>query len=171
MPRTGGRQKGTKNKSALERMAKPAAAAKTPGRRGGRAKGTPNKKTLLVSEAKASILGGLTPSEIADMQPLDVLEFVMHRALEAGELDLAIKVACELVPYFHAKVKTKEATTDYSDEADITKWTDQQLSDSFAEIQRKKLRPNRTPPASSALPLPPGRRGVFGKCPPDQTSG
>ncbi len=53
----------------------------------------------------------------------------MRRALETGELELAIRVACELAPYFHAKVKPSAAPADDSGGGDISTWSDQKLGD------------------------------------------
>ena len=55
---------------------------------GGRQKGTPNKATVRLAaklaEAAGRATAGLSPSEIASMVPLDVMQYAMRLALLAG---------------------------------------------------------------------------------------
>ena len=75
---------------------------------GGRQKGTPNKATVRLAakfaEAAERATAGLSPSEIASMLPLDVMQYAMRLELQGGKWRSAASIAEKAAPYLHAKM-------------------------------------------------------------------
>ena len=75
---------------------------------GGRQKGTPNKATVRLAtklaEAAEQATGSLSPTEIASMLPLDVMQYAMRLELECGQLRSAASIAEKAAPYVHPKM-------------------------------------------------------------------
>src|SRR5271168_4263558 len=75
---------------------------------GGRQKGTPNKATVWLAakltEVAERATAGLSPSEIASMLPLDVMQYAMRLELQGGQLRSAASIAEKAAPYVHPKM-------------------------------------------------------------------
>ena len=75
---------------------------------GGRQKGTPNKRKAQLdakfAEAAGQATAGLSPSEIASMLPLDVMQYAMRLELQGGQLRSAASIAEKAAPYVHPKM-------------------------------------------------------------------
>ena len=72
---------------------------------GGRQKGTPNKATVRLAEKLAEAaeraIADLSPSEIASMLPLDVMQYAMRLELKGGQWRSAASIAEKAAPYVH----------------------------------------------------------------------
>jgi hypothetical protein len=77
--KTGGRQKGTRNKTKAQLDAK-------------------------LAEAAGQLTAGLSSAEIATMTPLDVMVGAMRLAVEIHDWRSAASIAEKAAPYFHAKL-------------------------------------------------------------------
>ena len=77
--KTGGRQKGTRNKAKAQLDAK-------------------------LAEAAVRLTAGLSPSEIDTMTPLEVMVGAMRLAVNNGEWRSAASIAEKAAPYLHAKL-------------------------------------------------------------------
>ena len=75
---------------------------------GGRQKGTPNKRKAdydsKFAEAAGRASTGLSPSEIASMLPLDVMQYAMRLELQGGQWRSAASIAEKAAPYVHPKM-------------------------------------------------------------------
>ena len=75
---------------------------------GGRQKGTPNKSRALLdaqlAEASARLNAGLLPSNIASMTPLEVMLHAMHLEAENGRWQQAAAIAEKASPYVHPRL-------------------------------------------------------------------
>jgi hypothetical protein len=75
---------------------------------GGRQKGTPNKATVRLAaklaEAAERATADLSPSEIASMLPLDVMQYAMRLELQGGQWRSAASIAEKAAPYVHPKM-------------------------------------------------------------------
>src|SRR3954466_9113184 len=77
---------------------------------GGRVAGTKNRKTrerdAAFADARVRAMLGvvMTPEQIEELIPLDVMKLVMRHRLHAGDLDGAAAAANQLAPYLHARL-------------------------------------------------------------------
>ena len=75
---------------------------------GGRQKGTPNKRKAecdaKFAEAVGQMTAALSPSEIASMLPLDVMQYAMRLELQGGQWRSAASIAEKAAPYVHPKM-------------------------------------------------------------------
>ena len=75
---------------------------------GGRQKGTPNKRKAeydaKLAEAAGRATTGLSPSEIASMMPVDVVQYAMRLELQGGRWRSAASIAEQAAPYVHPKM-------------------------------------------------------------------
>jgi hypothetical protein len=79
-------------------------------RYGGRTAGVPNKAVRLRHEARqqAIIDAGLSAEVVEQISPLQVMLICMHRALAAGNIQLAMACAASAAPYCHARLSQSE---------------------------------------------------------------
>jgi hypothetical protein len=86
------------------------AAPKGHPRYGGRAKGALNRKDRLHQQALAAaiIAAALTPEQLAELSPLEVMRAIMRHRFGAGDYDGALAAAREAAPYVHAKLSSAE---------------------------------------------------------------
>jgi hypothetical protein len=75
---------------------------------GGRQRGTPNKASAQLAtelaEAAGRVTASLSPSEMANMTPLEVMLYAMRHELECGQVRLAASIAEKAAPYVHGKM-------------------------------------------------------------------
>jgi hypothetical protein len=75
---------------------------------GGRQKGTRNKATVrlkaILAEATEQAMAGPSASEIASMSPLDVMHYAMKLQAESGQWRSAASIAEKVAPYVHPKM-------------------------------------------------------------------
>ena len=75
---------------------------------GGRQKGTRNKATVRLDAKLAEVAeratAGLSSSETATIMPLEVMLLAMRLELEGGQWRSAASIAEKAAPYFHPKV-------------------------------------------------------------------
>ena len=75
---------------------------------GGRQKGTRNKATVRLdaklAEAAERATAGLSSSEVATMTPLDVMHYAMRLELQGGHWRSAAAIAEKAAPYVHSKM-------------------------------------------------------------------
>jgi hypothetical protein len=117
--KTGGRQKGT---------------PKT----GGRVAGVPNKANRLIHEAmiippSAYVEVGLTPAMIENLTPLGCMLLVMHKALEANNLPLAMSCAAVAAPCVHPRLTSSEVRVSGT----IAHLSDQDLEQEIAALEAR----------------------------------
>ena len=93
---------------------------------GGRVKGSLNKSTvnqmMSMNEAFKEIASELTRAEVDNISPKDVLLRIMRAAFNAGNINLAMAAAEKASPYCHARLANttmeatiKRAPSDFSD--------------------------------------------------------
>ena len=75
---------------------------------GGRQKGTRNKATVRLdaklAEGAERVTAGLSPSETATIMPLEVMLLAMRHELEGGQWRSAASITERAAPYVHPKV-------------------------------------------------------------------
>jgi hypothetical protein len=90
---------------------------------GGRQKGAPNKATVQLAaklaEAAERATAGLSPSEIASMLPLDVMQYAMRLELQGGRWRSAASIAEKAALYLHAKMAPRSEDRDADRELTI----------------------------------------------------
>jgi hypothetical protein len=83
------------------------AGAKPGERRGGRPPGGKNKSTVdrerRFADAEAAAIAALTPDEIDNITPEQVMILAMRTAVRGGNLVLAHKLGVDVAPYLHSK--------------------------------------------------------------------
>ena len=57
-----------------------------------------------LAETAERTTAGLSPSEIANIQPVDVMLYAMRLELQGGQWRSAASIAEKAAPYFHPKV-------------------------------------------------------------------
>ena len=81
-------------------------------RRGGRQVGSRNKalqeRDRRYAEAEAAAIAALTPEQIDNITPEQVLMLAMKTAIRGGNLTLARNVAVDIAPYKHSKKAPKD---------------------------------------------------------------
>jgi hypothetical protein len=73
---------------------------------GGRQRGTPNKTRAQLDAklAEVALTAGLPPPQIANMTPLEVMLYAMRHELECGQVRSAASIAEKAAPYVHCKM-------------------------------------------------------------------
>jgi hypothetical protein len=84
-------------------------------RSGGRRKGISNialqRRELALQEAMA---GALTPEQVAELSPLEVMRAVMRERFRAGDHAGALAAAAVAAPYVHARLAMSEVNVHHS---------------------------------------------------------
>ena len=87
---------------------------------GGKVKGSKNKTTIAREQALSSAyedcFAHLTEAQIDALEPLDVLRMVMHANVRARQPGLAALIARDMAPYRHAKLAPKIVKNEDDDE-------------------------------------------------------
>jgi hypothetical protein len=82
---------------------------------GGRRKGLSNlalaRRELALQEAMAA---ALTPEQVAELSPLEVMRTVMRRRIQAGDDAGALAAAAVAAPYVHARLAMSEVRVQHS---------------------------------------------------------
>ena len=84
----------------------PGGGSKPGERRGGRKKGTPNKRTVKTQETVDKFLEGI------GNRPLEAMQEIAEKAIEIGDLSLALNAYKELAQYVAPKRKAIEHSQD-----------------------------------------------------------
>jgi hypothetical protein len=90
---------------------------------GGKKKGTRNINSRVRERERmlqAAIAAALTPEQVAELSPLEVMRTVMRRRIQAGDEAGALAAAAVAAPYVHARlsmsdVRVQHSTADRSD--------------------------------------------------------
>lgn len=102
---------------------------------GGRVAGVRNKTTRLREQAmvRALVESALTPEQIAELTPLDVLLRIMRSAYQAGDVAAAQAAAMAAAPYVHAKLSSSDVRITDTNAAK----SDEQVDAEIAAIHAK----------------------------------
>jgi hypothetical protein len=119
-------------------MSRPPGRPKGTQKTGGRVAGTPNRVNRLVHEAKLIPPGayaevGLSPEVIESITPLQCMLFVMHKALEANNMALAMSCAAVAAPYVHPKL----TSSDVRISGELTTKSDAELAAEIVALEAK----------------------------------
>lgn len=111
------------------------AAPKGHPRYGGRTRGTLNHATRLRQQAlaNATIAAALTPEQITELTPLEVMRAIMRNRFHAGDYDGALAAAKEAAPYVHAKLSSSDVRLT----GELTTKTDAELVAEIAALEGK----------------------------------
>ena len=90
---------------------------------GGRQKGTRNKATVRLdaklAEATERAIASLPTSEVASISPLEVMQYAMRLELQGGHWRSAAAIAEKAAPYVHSKMAPR-ANGGHGDDDEVT---------------------------------------------------
>jgi hypothetical protein len=111
------------------------AAPKGHPRYGGRQKGSLNRKDRLHQQAiaAATIAAALTPEQVAELTPLEVMRAIMRNRFRAGDYNGALAAARECAPYCHARL----AQTEMRITGELSAMSDADLTEEIAALEAR----------------------------------
>ena len=118
---------------------------------GGRVKGTLNRTTLEkisgLLDAERELGAKLSDAEAKGLKPLDVMLMVMRMALKAGNSQLAVACAEKSAPYMHPRLAS--TVIDTTIRKPLAAMSDTELAEFVAETQAARDAAKEDPPTGS----------------------